>query len=164
MNSLLAEVRVPDDLEKSHWITQFREHLSKLNQPEKDAMLDFVVACNILRNKEFEIKQISRGMAWRQDQLNKDRREILSTIGETFFCENAACPIPLSNQILREDLSRKLSKIDSINDNDLSDLYDLLWQARCDHRVWKSGLNEAYMNFVASKPSPNLTAVLLSIM
>ena len=58
---------------------------------------------------------------------------------------------------------KKLEQIDSISDDDLSDVYELVWQARCDHRVWKGGVNEAYLNFIATKPAPSISAVLLSI-
>ena len=50
-----------------------------------------------------------------------------------------------------------------ISDDELSDVYELVWQARCDHRVWKGGVNEAYLNFIATKPAPSISAVLLSI-
>ena len=158
------EIRVPEDTERSQWAKSFREYLVSLNQPETEAMLDFVMVCNVLRNKESEVKQVPRGMKWRMTDLNRERRELLDMIGQTFFCENCDSPIPLSNQILREELSQKLTKIDSFGDDDLSALYEMVWQARCDNRVWKGGLNKAYLDFIATKPSPSITAVLLSIM
>ena len=126
-------------------------------------MFDFVLVCNVLRVKESEVKQVSKSMKWRLTELNKDRRELLNMIGQSFFSEGCDTPIPLTNQILREELSIKLSQIESIGDDDLSDVYELVWQARCDHRVWKGGVNEAYLNFIATKPAPSITAVLLSI-
>lgn len=157
------EIRVPEDIESSPWAKQFREHLTHLNQPEKEAMFDFVIVCNVLRNKESDVKQISRGMKWRLIELNKERRDLLSLIGQSFFSEGCETPIPLSNSVLREELCRKLHQVDAISDEDLSDAYELVWQARCDHRVWKGGLNEAYLNFIATKPIAPLSAVLLSI-
>jgi len=126
-------------------------------------MFDFVLVCNVLRVKESEVKQVTRSMKWRLTELNKDRRDLLCMIGQSFFSEGCDTPIPLTNKILREELCKNLSEIDSISDDDLSDLYDLVWQARCDHRVWKGGVNEAYLNFIASKPAPSISAVLLSI-
>ena len=164
LNSLLVEIRIPEDIERSPWAKLFREHLANLNQPEKEAMLDFAIVCNVLRTKETEVKQLSRGMKWRLVDLNKERRDLLNIIGSSFFTENCQSPIALSNQVLREELSSKLSNVEAANDEDLSDLFDLVWQARCDHRVWKGGLNEAYIHFIATKPSPPLTAVLLSIL
>ena len=131
--------------------------------PKNEAMFDFVLVCNVLRVKESEVKQVARSMKWRLTELNKDRRELLNMIGQSFFSEGCDTPIPLTNQILREELSIKLSQIESIGDDDLSDVYELVWQARCDHRVWKGGVNEAYLNFIATKPAPSITAVLLSI-
>ena len=80
-----------------------------------------------------------------------------------FLQPTPSTSISCRSQILREELSIKLSQIDSISDDDLSDVYELVWQARCDHRVWKGGVNEAYLNFIATKPAPSITAVLLSI-
>jgi len=163
LNTLLIEIRVPEDIDQSPWAKQFREHLTSLNQPEKEAMFDFVLVCNVLRVKESEVKQVTRSMKWRLTELNKDRRDLLCMIGQSFFSEGCDTPIPLTNKILREELCKHLSEIDSISDDDLSDVYDLVWQARCDHRVWKGGVNEAYLNFIASKPAPSISAVLLSI-
>ena len=165
LNSLLVEIRVPEDIERSPWAKVFREHLTA-HQPEKEAMLDFVIVCNVLRNKESEVKQIltTKGMKWRLTDLNKDRREMLQMIGSSFFTEQCDTPIPLANQVLRDSLSRKLSQIDSVNDEDLSDVFDLVWQARCDYKVWKGGLEAAYQQFLAMKPAPPLTAVILSIL
>ena len=164
LNSLLVEIRVPDDTEKSPWAKMFRQHLSSLNQSDKEAMFDFVIVCNVLRTKESDVKQLPRGMKWRLTDLNKDRRDLLNMIGQSFFSESCDSPIPLSNQSLREELCDKLGQIDAISDDDLSEVYDLVWQARCDRRVWKDGLSEAYLNFIATKPTPPITAVLLSIM
>ena len=165
MNSLLVEIRVPEDIERSPWAKVFREHLTA-HQPEKEAMLDFVIVCNVLRNKESEVKQIltTKGMKWRLTDLNKDRREMLQMIGSSFFTEQCDTPIPLANQVLRDSLSRKLSQVDSVNDEDLSEVFDLVWQARCDYKVWKGGLEAAYQQFLAMKPTPPLTAVIMSIL
>ena len=133
MNSLLIEIRVPEDIEKSPWAKVFRDHLAT-HQPDKEAMFDFVIVCNVLRNKETEVKQVPRGMKWRLTDLNKDRREMLQMIGSSFFSEHCDTPIPLTNQILRENLCQKLAQIDAVNDEDLSEIFDLVWQARCDYR------------------------------
>merc|ERR1712018_240535 len=131
LNSLLIEIRVPDDIERSPWAKVFREHLTA-HQPEKEAMLDFVIVCNVLRNKETDVKQIlnSKGMQWRLTDVNKDRREMLQMIGSSFFSEHCETPIPIANQVLRENLCLKLSQVESVNDEDLSEIFDLVWQAR----------------------------------
>ena len=84
---MLIEIRVPDDIDRSPWAKQFREHLTSLNQPEKEAMFDFVLVCNVLRVKESEVKQVSKSMKWRLTELNKDRRDLLCMIGQSFFSE-----------------------------------------------------------------------------
>ena len=51
------------------------------------------------------------------------------------------------------------------DEKEIDEAYDLIWQARCDYRVWKSGLDRAYVLYLGSKPSVmTLTAVLLSIL
>jgi hypothetical protein len=164
LTSLLVEIRVPDDIDRCPWAKLFRDYLVSLKQPEKEAMLDFVIVCNVLRTKESEVKQISRGMKWRLTELNKERRDLLIMVGASFFCEHSDTPIALTNQVLREDLSKKLDKVSGVSDDDLTEVFDLVWQARCDHRVWKGGLDTSYNQFIATKPAPSLTAVLLSIM
>ncbi len=166
LNSLLVEIRVPEDTEKSPWAKMFREYLTNLGQAEKEAMLDFVIVCHVLRTKETEVKQVSqsRGMKWRLTDLNKERRDLLAMVGDSFFSENSPTPIPLTNQVLRDDLTVRLNTVQDANDEDLSEIFDLVWQARCDFSVWKGGLDAAYNRFLATKPSPPLTAVLLSIM
>ena len=37
-------------------------------------------------------------MKWRIAELNKERRELLKLIGDSFFSESSETPIPLSNQ------------------------------------------------------------------
>ena len=164
LTSLLVEVRVPDDIEKCFWAKKFREHLSSIGRADLEAMLDFVIVCNVLRNKESELKQV-RNMKWRTSELNKERRELLKMIGDSFFAENSVTPIPLTNLVLREELCVALSKVDDESDDaSLSAAFELAWQARCDYKVWKGGLDSSYNKFVSLKPSPPLTAVLLSIL
>jgi hypothetical protein len=40
-----------------------------------------------------------RNLKWRIAELNKERRELLKLIGDSFFSENCTTPIPLSNQV-----------------------------------------------------------------
>ena len=75
LTSLLVEVRVPDDVEKCFWAKKFREHLGTIGRSDLEAMLDFVIVCNVLRNKESEVKNC-RNMKWRIVELNKERRGV----------------------------------------------------------------------------------------
>ena len=43
----------------------------------------------------------------------------------------------LSNQVFREELYNKVCQIDAISDDTFGDVYELVWQARCDCRAWK---------------------------
>ena len=68
-------------------------------------------------------------------------------------------------KVLREDLcSIADSSLDTRDQLDRA--FGLVWQARCDFKVWKNGLDRAYNAFLATKPSPPsmISAVLLSIM
>ena len=104
-------------------------------------------------------------MKWRIAELNKERRELLKMVGDSFFSETSATPIPLSNVALRDDLSVALAKLDDDSDDkSLTSASELAWQARCDYKVWKGGLDSAYNKFVSTNPSPTFASVLLSIM
>ena len=46
----------------------------------------------------------------------------------------------------------------------MDDVYELVMMARSDNKLWKSGLDSSYKTFIANKPSPNMKAVLLSIL
>jgi hypothetical protein len=151
-------------VEKFFWAKKFQEHLRSIGRSDLEAMLDFVIVCNVLRNKESDLKQC-RNLKFRVTELNKERRELLKMIGDSFFSEHSATPIQLTNQVLRDELCVALAKIDDDSDEKtLNHAFDLTWQARCDYKVWKGGLDSAYNKFISLNPAPPLTAVLLSIM
>ena len=128
-------------------------------------MLDFVIMANLLRVKMDDI-ELTRGMKWRVEELNRDRRELLQMVGNNFFSENSETPIALGNAVLREDLCEALSNIcEDSEAEELDQAFELVWQARCDFKVWKNGLDRAYVLYLSSKPSlpPSISAVLLSI-
>lgn len=126
-------------------------------------MLDFVIVCNVLRNKKSEAEQL-KNMKSQVEKLNKERRELLRLIGDSFFSGNSDKPIPLSNKVLRDELCSVLLQIDEKSDEKtISQAFDLVWQARCDDKVWRRGLEQAYDRFVSHYPSISLSAVLLCI-
>jgi hypothetical protein len=126
-------------------------------------MLDFVIVCNVLRNKKSEVEQF-RNMKFQVSRVNKERRELLRLIGDSFFSSNNDKLIPLTNQALREKLCNALAKIDSKSDEKtISQAFDLVWQARCDDKVWRRGLEQAYDSYISHNPSMLFTAVHLSI-
>jgi hypothetical protein len=53
------------------------------------------------------------------------------------------------------------AKINEVFANIPGDTVDFI--EKSNHRVWKGGVNEAYLNFIASKPAPSISAVPLSI-
>ncbi len=125
--------------------------------------MDFVIVCNVLKNKKSEAEQL-RNVESQVSRINKDRRELLRLIGDSFFSANSEKPIPLSNQVLREELCIALLRIDEKSDDRaISQAFDLVWQARCDDKVWRRGLEQAYDNFVSHNPTLSISAVLLSI-
>ena len=161
LNSLLTDIRVPSDIDRHPWAKSFREHLRKLQQPEVEALLDFAIVANVLRVKGEEIR-VSK---WRTDDINRERVELLQMVGNSFFSENSETPIALSNQVLREELKEALDNVKKESDNkDIEEAFDLVWQARCDYKVWKGGLDKAYNAYLATRPSQPLTAVLLSLL
>ena len=68
-------------------------------------------------------------------------------------------------QELHKELSEKLARVsEKSSEAELDDVYELVMMARSDNKIWKSGLDNSYKTFVANKPSPNVKAVLLSIL
>ena len=67
---------------------------------------------------------------------------------------------------MHEELCDALAKVDvdDCDDKTLTTAFDLAWQARCDYKVWKGGLDSAYNKFISTNPSPSFSSVLLSIM
>jgi hypothetical protein len=123
-------------------------------------MLDFAFAANYLRSMGTEGEKINRL------EVNSRQVELLQQLLQCFFGPKASQPIALINQVLREEVCEALT---SIREEDSREKFDkmsnLVCQARSDYRVWKGGLDKAYNQFLASKPSlPTMTAVLLTIM
>ena len=79
--------------------------------------------------------------------------ELLKLIGDSFFCdETSVTPIPLTNQVLRDELCVALAKIDDDSDEKtLTNAFDLVWQARCvcDDIIIISNLDSVTFLFLA---------------
>ena len=161
LNSLLNEIKSSTDFDRIHWGKQFREYLKTANKRDTETILDFVILAYVLMRKGEEIKTSN----WKAEDLNEERRRLLKHIFEQYFDEDSKSPIALSNPVLREELNESLANLsESSGHSDIEEAYDLVWQARCDYKVWKAGVDRAYNLFLATKPSPTLTAVLMSIM
>ncbi len=174
LNALLSEIKSPSDVDRCRWASAFRQHLSKnvADANSAEALFDFCVAANALRLRGESVRDASgKVTASKADmaEADRDRMELLRAIHKSFFCEDAPRPISLSNAVLRNDLWKALEELDDVDDEEISgtkveEAYELIWQARCDYKVWKGGLHKMYSDFVASKPSPGLTAVIMSLL
>ena len=166
LNTLLLEIRAPKDIEKSVWAKSFQDHLRALNQKENEVLLDFVLMVSVLQSKANDVKMAPQNMKWRVDEINRERRELIILIRNTFFLENSDKPVALGNSLLREELCKALGDIHEQSDEiKIDEVFELIWQARCDYKVWKSGLDRAYILYLSSNPSvmTTLNAVILSI-
>lgn len=164
LNSLLTEIESSEDVKKSVWIKRFREHLTKLERFDLEAALEFVIISHLMENNN-RVGNKPHNRRPTVPMSCEDRRHLLKKIGINFFSEDAASPIPLSNQILREDLCSVLADLDKKDDSILEEAARLVRMARNDYKVWKGGLDSAYNKFLSLKPSPHpFTAVLLSIL
>jgi len=55
--SVLVEIRNPEDIEQCVLAKTFRDYLE---QTEEEGLLDFVIVCNVLRNKESDVKVLKQ--------------------------------------------------------------------------------------------------------
>ena len=131
----------------------------------EEGLLDFVIVCNVLRNKESEVRLLRQKtgdtpvvyIPSKDAVLNKERRDLLKMLGDTFLSEDCAIPIQLGNPDLKPKICEALGNIDNLkNDDDeeqseyLSKIFNLVWQARCDYKVWRQ-LEIMYKKFSSSK-------------
>ena len=160
----MVEIKNPEDTEKCCWATIFRNYLI---QTDEEGLLDFVIVCNVLRNKESEVRLLRQKtgdtpvvyIPSKDAVLNKERRDLLKMLGDTFLGEDCAIPIQLNNSDLIPKICEALANIGNLkNDDDeeqsdyLSEIFNLIWQARCDYKVWKR-LEIMYKKFSSSKPN-----------
>lgn len=157
--NLLAGIKEPSDIEKNHWASKFRCHLERVNL---ESVLDFVIACNVLKLQELRQHQ--------NNEVNyKEKFELLTAIEQIFLSDQSAQPIELNNDILRKDISDKMQCLsdayeescDQPDRKDIIDALDLIWQARCDLKVWRE-LEKEYSAFVRS-PSVRLITTLHNV-
>ena len=162
--SVLVEIRNPEDIELCVLAKTFREYLE---QTEEEGLLDFVIVCNVLRNKESDVKVLRQKTEDLSDVvyipskdavLNKDRRDMMQMLGDTFINDDCFIPIQLKNQNLMPTLREHMEKIANLKaggDDDkqsdyLSTVFSLVWQARCDYNVYKK-LEANYKKFLSCR-------------
>ena len=162
--SVLVEIRNPEDIEQCVLAKTFRDYLE---ETEEEGLLDFVIVCNILRNKESDVKVLRQKTEDLSDVvyipskdavLNKERRDMMQMLGDTFINDDCFIPIQLKNQTLMPQLREAMDKISNLRaDGDdekqsdyLSTVFSLVWQARCDFNVYKK-LEANYKKFLSCR-------------
>merc|ERR1712020_791207 len=142
--SVLVEIQNPDDIETCVLAKSFRDYLI---QTDEEELLDFVILCNVLRNKESDVKALRQKtedvqvmyIPNKDAVLNKDRRDLIEMLGDTFFNEDCIIPIQLNNHELIPKIREAMKNIGNLTGEDekqsdyLSTVFNLVWQARCDY-------------------------------
>lgn len=161
--SLLDDIKARGGIDASDWGTKYRQFLRDRGQADMESILNFVLDCVELKSLKDELS--SSNNKRRKTELNQERLDLLQIIGEKYFSIDSESQIPLTNQVLREEMCEDLMKVNSeSSDIEMNQLVTLVLQARDDNRVWKNGLDQSYRMFI-SQPTPvSLTAVLLSIL
>jgi len=146
--TLLVQVERPEDAAEGEGRTsvvgRFRKHLES---QDREAVLDFAIACNILRLKEADIKALmlkdpsnERIVAEAEEML-----ELLMTVGQVFILDGCVAPVDLEDRSLKGSLRDVLESLEQTTSEEdcgaaaelITRAFGLVWQARCDPRVWK---------------------------
>lgn len=99
-----------------------------------------------------------------KEEVRESLVSLLQTVSSQHLAQGCPHPLLLSNQVLREELAELLPKLGAKStEEEIRSAASSVWDARNDPRVWK-GLDTAYKTFVANKPSPSVSQVLLSIL
>ena len=121
------------------WLLSFRNYLtSNQHTLAKAHLLDFVVDCQTLLN----------------DSPTSYDPQLRQLLYQTYFAENCLKPVNLANKVLRDQLYETLNN--NIKDESYS-IKEVMRDVRAasrDYKVWKGGLELAYQDYIASKPTP----------
>lgn len=159
----LVEELVLSENEESMWGCQFRQFLQHRGQKDLEHALDFVTVSSRLSTAQDQAKNTENKA--KQAELKEKRVSLLNQMGNKYFKTDSDQCLPLANQVLHEELSEKLSKVnEKSSEAQLDEAVALVMQARSDNKIWKSGLDISYKTFLANKPSPTMKSVLLSIL
>lgn len=141
---------IQDSPQTKHWLESFRKFLTSCNDVTSLHCLEFVLDWQAINAEKVQDETLFKK---------------LMNLYSKHFCEQSPKPVPLQNQVLREELCLKLQ---FLHQKDVLAVQDLLVEASRDNKVWKSGLETKYKQFLATKPAPcvvtAVTAVLLSIL
>lgn len=166
LTSLVEEILVSNsgDQKDSLWGDHFRQFLRHRGQNDLENALDFVTLSTKLNSVQEEARA-GVGTKNRGQEMKQDRVALLQQMGSRYFSAGSETNIPLSNQVLHEEIAETLAKVNlKSSEAEVEEACSLVWQARTDNRVWKAGLDASYKTFLANKPSPTVKAVLLSIL
>ena len=150
---LFCDLENPSDFTQNPWAQPFREHL---RSKQMEHILNFVIQAEIL-----EKLVTARVITSHSDQLV----ELLKSIYEEHFMENCVEPVILSNRLLKKEIVESLSEISGNSDQmQLQEAAKLVTDAKSDMKIWQLGIDKAYKDFLATKPSLPLNAVLLTLL
>lgn len=144
------------------WFDLFKQFLRHRDQTELEHGLGFTVLAG--KAKALQDKLGASGTQKTKEDL---REELVNTLLKTateHLVSDAPQPVVLANQVLREELAERLPLLGlKSSEAEISSAVDDVWSARNDPKLWKS-LDSAFKTFVANKPSPSVSQVLLSIL
>jgi len=147
----------------SIWEEHFRQFLRHRGQKDLEHALDFVTLSTKLESVQEETRNVKTKKT--KEDLKQDKVALLNQMGSRYFTRETEASIPLSNQVLREELSETLARVSlKSSEAEVEEACSLVSVARTDHKIWKAGLDASYKTFLANKPSPTVKAVLLSIL
>jgi len=140
------------------WEQDFKEFLHSTNQTDLENCLQFVLEVERLKLLEDEL--LDSPSRKRLEEIKSTQLEMMRSIASKYFSVLSDQCIALSNQVLMEEIAN----LRNVRQEHLKNGLKLLLAARSDNKVWQSGLEFAYRSFLATKPSPTLRAVILSIL
>lgn len=144
------------------WFDLFRQFLRHRDQTELEHGLGFCVLAG--KAKALQEKSGVVATPKTKEELREELVNILLKIAADHLVSDAPQPVVLANQVLREELAERLPQLGlKSSEAEVSNAVDDVWSARNDLKLWKS-LDSAFKTFVANKPSPSVSQVLLSIL
>eukprot|EP00088_Acartia_fossae_P005000 TRINITY_DN12184_c0_g1_i1.p1 TRINITY_DN12184_c0_g1~~TRINITY_DN12184_c0_g1_i1.p1 ORF type:complete len:188 (+),score=42.95 TRINITY_DN12184_c0_g1_i1:272-835(+) len=142
-----------------YWEDDFRQFLRDKNQTGVLHCMEFCL----------DVERVQR-MIQEEDHADTDRKrqeartarlKKMQEIGQIYLSRNGTKRIPMKNQEIREELGHDLV---NLRLEDMDEVNTELKAAKRDDLVWKAGLDLQYLNYLATKPTKKLQAVLLSIL
>jgi len=148
--------------EEGPWFDLFRQFLRHRDQTELEHGLEFCVLAD--KAKALQEKFVGAPTQKAREDLREELVNTLLRTAAVHLVSDAPQPVVLANQVLREELTSQLPLLGlKSSEAEVSRAVDDVWSARNDPKLWKS-LDSAFKTFLANKPSPSVSQVLLSIL